>query len=173
MSGVISDDGRCGPYALGHRTHHALEARAEGHLGVYIELYETYDGLVSEPALEMPISDARDQFADVVNRAAYGGEITYVTRRGRRLAAVVPAAHVAAEAAAAGEAATAEACRKLWQSVAHAEDETRAEVRGVIDQLMEVAEDFADIAAADLAWSEVAAGAETTSLEDLAAESGR
>jgi hypothetical protein len=43
----------------------------------------------------------------------------------------------------------------------------------VIDQLMEGAEDFADIAAADLAWSEVAAGAQTISLEDLAAELGR
>jgi hypothetical protein len=40
----------------------------------------------------------------------------------------------------------------------------------VIDQLMEGAEDFA---AADLAWSDVAAGAQTISLEDLAAEFGR
>jgi hypothetical protein len=28
---------------------------------------------MSEAAAEMPISDARDQLADVVNRAVYGG----------------------------------------------------------------------------------------------------
>jgi len=39
------------------------------------------------------VSQARDQFSDAVNRAAFGGEITYVTR-GRnhaRAAAIVPA----------------------------------------------------------------------------------
>ncbi|MFL6094049.1 MAG: type II toxin-antitoxin system Phd/YefM family antitoxin [Blastococcus sp.] len=39
----------------------------------------------------MPVSDARDHLADVVNRAAYSGEAVYITRRGRRLAAIVPA----------------------------------------------------------------------------------
>ncbi|NYT96568.1 type II toxin-antitoxin system prevent-host-death family antitoxin [Salinispora sp. H7-4] len=46
---------------------------------------------MSEPAAELPISDARDSLADVVSRAHYAGRITYVTRRGQRLAAVVPA----------------------------------------------------------------------------------
>ncbi|MBQ1067156.1 type II toxin-antitoxin system prevent-host-death family antitoxin [Micromonospora chalcea] len=46
---------------------------------------------MSEPAAELPISDARDRLADVVSRAYYAGRITYVTRRGQRLAAVVPA----------------------------------------------------------------------------------
>lgn len=51
---------------------------------------------MSEPAFDhdphdLPISAARDQLSEVVNAAAYGGEITYVTRRGRRLAAIVPA----------------------------------------------------------------------------------
>jgi antitoxin Phd len=40
---------------------------------------------------EMSISAARDALADVVSRAHYGGRITYVTRRGQRLAAIVPA----------------------------------------------------------------------------------
>lgn len=40
---------------------------------------------------EMPISDARQHLSEVVNRAAYGREAVYLTRRGRRLAAVVPA----------------------------------------------------------------------------------
>ncbi|MDX5460151.1 type II toxin-antitoxin system prevent-host-death family antitoxin [Micromonospora tulbaghiae] len=46
---------------------------------------------MSEPAAELPISDARDRLADVVSRAYYAGRITYVTRRGQRLAAIVPA----------------------------------------------------------------------------------
>lgn len=40
---------------------------------------------------EMSISAARDRFADLVSRAHYSGRITYVTRRGQRLAAIVPA----------------------------------------------------------------------------------
>lgn len=42
---------------------------------------------------ELSVSQARDHFSDAVNRAAFGGEITYVTR-GRsqqRAAAIVPA----------------------------------------------------------------------------------
>jgi antitoxin (DNA-binding transcriptional repressor) of toxin-antitoxin stability system len=48
--------------------------------------------------VEMSVTEARDRFSDAVSRAAYGGEITYVTR-GRthaRAAAIVPAALVAA-----------------------------------------------------------------------------
>jgi len=33
--------------------------------------------------------EARNQFADILNRAAYGHERTVVTRRGKRIAAVV------------------------------------------------------------------------------------
>jgi antitoxin (DNA-binding transcriptional repressor) of toxin-antitoxin stability system len=42
---------------------------------------------------ELSVSQARDHFSDAVNRAAFGGEITYVTRgRGHhRAAAIVPA----------------------------------------------------------------------------------
>ncbi|GAA2222857.1 hypothetical protein GCM10010429_57310 [Micromonospora olivasterospora] len=54
-------------------------------------MYELYDAGMSEPAAELPISDARDSLADVVSRAHYAGRITYVTRRGQRLAAIVPA----------------------------------------------------------------------------------
>ncbi len=55
------------------------------------ESYDSYAGGMSEPAAELPISDARDSLADVVSRAHYAGRITYVTRRGQRLAAIVPA----------------------------------------------------------------------------------
>lgn len=44
----------------------------------------------AEPAGEMSISAARDDLADVVSRAHYAGRITYVTRRGQRMAAIVP-----------------------------------------------------------------------------------
>lgn len=41
---------------------------------------------------ELSVSEARNQFSDVVNRATFGGEITYVTRgrSQKRAAAVVP-----------------------------------------------------------------------------------
>jgi prevent-host-death family protein len=127
---------------------------------------------MSEPAAELPITEARDQFADVVNRAAYAGAVTYVTRRGRRLAAIVPAAQLAAEAAQAGEEATARACRLLWRSVAGADEVTQAKVRAVIEQLMDAAEDVSDVAAVDAAHAELDAGAPTVSLEELRTEFG-
>jgi antitoxin (DNA-binding transcriptional repressor) of toxin-antitoxin stability system len=48
---------------------------------------------MSAQETELSVSQARDRFSDAVNRAAFGGEITYVTRgRGhRRAAAIVPA----------------------------------------------------------------------------------
>jgi hypothetical protein len=45
----------------------------------------------------------------VVNRAVYSGTVTYLTRRGRRLAAIVPAGRIAADEAKAREEAVAEA----------------------------------------------------------------
>jgi len=48
------------------------------------------------PEVELSVSEARDKFSDAVNRAAFGGEITYITRgRGQqRAAAIVPAEFV-------------------------------------------------------------------------------
>jgi hypothetical protein len=48
--------------------------------------------MAAEPS-EMSVSEARDHFSDAVNRAVFGGEITFVTRGRRHLraAAVVPA----------------------------------------------------------------------------------
>ena len=40
---------------------------------------------------ELPAGEARRAFADVVGRAQYAGHITYITHRGNRVAAVVPA----------------------------------------------------------------------------------
>lgn len=38
------------------------------------------------------VSKARDEFPEIVNRAAYGHERTIVSRRGKDLAAVIPIA---------------------------------------------------------------------------------
>ncbi|WFE94670.1 prevent-host-death protein [Micromonospora sp. WMMD987] len=43
-----------------------------------------------EAAAKPPISDARDSLPDVVSRGHHAGRITCVTRRGQRLAAIVP-----------------------------------------------------------------------------------
>ena len=45
---------------------------------------------------ELSVSQARNHFSDAVNRAAFGGEITYVTRgrNQQRAAAIVPAEFV-------------------------------------------------------------------------------
>ncbi|MGI8800836.1 MAG: antitoxin of toxin-antitoxin stability system [Solirubrobacteraceae bacterium] len=52
-----------------------------------------YAAAMSTEETELSVSQARDRFSDAVNRAAFGGEITYVTRgRGHhRAAAIVPA----------------------------------------------------------------------------------
>lgn len=59
---------------------------------IYVLTYGTYGtyGTYSWVVTEMPMTEARDHLADVVNRVAYSGESTYLTRRGRRLAAIVP-----------------------------------------------------------------------------------
>ncbi len=40
--------------------------------------------------MRIPTVKARDEFSDLVNRAAYGKERVVLTRRGKPLAAVVP-----------------------------------------------------------------------------------
>ena len=47
---------------------------------------------MGEP-MQLSVSEARDRFSDAVNRATFGGEVTYITR-GRnhtKTAAIVPA----------------------------------------------------------------------------------
>jgi prevent-host-death family protein len=120
----------------------------------------------------MPISDAREHLADVVNRAVYGGEATYLTRRGRRLAVVVSAAQLAADDARARQDATVEACRQIWQSVAGADETTRTAVRAGLDQLIEEAEDTADVAVVNAARDDRESGAEPVPWEQVQAELG-
>ncbi|WP_163505926.1 type II toxin-antitoxin system Phd/YefM family antitoxin [Fodinicola acaciae] len=46
-------------------------------------------------AHEVPVTQARAEFADLVNRVVYGGERVVVTRHGKPLAALVSAADLA------------------------------------------------------------------------------
>lgn len=50
-------------------------------------MYRSSDG---EGPGHIGVSEAREQFADLVNRAAYGHERVLVSRRGRPIAAIVP-----------------------------------------------------------------------------------
>jgi prevent-host-death family protein len=45
--------------------------------------------------VQVSVSQARDDFADLVNRAAYKEERVIITRRGRAIAAIVPIEDVA------------------------------------------------------------------------------
>ena len=52
--------------------------------------YEMYESPNEHGAGHVSISEARQDFAELVNRAAYGGERVRVVRRGRAVAAIVP-----------------------------------------------------------------------------------
>jgi prevent-host-death family protein len=131
---------------------------------------------MNEPATEMSISAARDQLADVVNRAVYGGTPTHLTRRGRRLAVIVSEAQLAADAADAvkvREEAVAEACRRIWLGIQDSDEKTQLAVRGIIDRLMEAMEDASDLAAIDAVRAEREAVTASSPSEDAAAGNGQ
>jgi prevent-host-death family protein len=46
---------------------------------------------------EIGLREGRAKFGDLVNRAEYAGETTYITRHGRRVAAIVPINRIAKE----------------------------------------------------------------------------
>lgn len=137
------------------------------------EMYISFSQGMSEAAAEMPISDARDQLADVVNRAVYGGTPTHLTRRGRRLAVVVSETYLAEEETRAREEATAAACRAPWLGVKDAGESTRSAARAVISELMDAAEDAADLAAVDAAMAERDSGVPPVPWEQVRAELGQ
>jgi prevent-host-death family protein len=49
-----------------------------------------YDSTDEHAPGHIGVSQARESFAELVNRAAYGGERVLVSRRGRPIAAIVP-----------------------------------------------------------------------------------
>lgn len=50
-------------------------------------MYDTKD---EHPSGHISVSEARETFAELVNRAAYGHERVLVSRRGKPIAAIVP-----------------------------------------------------------------------------------
>ena len=52
--------------------------------------YEMYEARDEHGNSLVSVSEAREGFADLVNRVAYGNERVLVTRRGRPIAAVIP-----------------------------------------------------------------------------------
>lgn len=56
--------------------------------------YKMYEPKDEHNAGRISVSEARQDFAEIVNRAAYGGERVRVVRRGRAVAAIVPIADV-------------------------------------------------------------------------------
>jgi hypothetical protein len=89
----------------------------------------------------------------------YAGEVTHLTRRGQRVAAIVSTARLATAEAVAREDAIARVCQALWESVQDADEATRARVREVIDRALGSAEDATNPAAAETAEAELEAGA--------------
>ena len=53
-----------------------------------VDSYDTYEP--NSAMTRLNVSKAREEFPDLVNRAAYGKERTIVSRRGKDLAAVIP-----------------------------------------------------------------------------------
>lgn len=53
-------------------------------------LYKMYDSTEDDRGLQVSVSKAREDFAELVNRAAYQHERVVIHRRGRRIAAIVP-----------------------------------------------------------------------------------
>ena len=52
--------------------------------------YEMYESRDDHDPGHVSVSEARQDFAEIVNRVAYGGERVRVMRRGRAVAAIVP-----------------------------------------------------------------------------------
>jgi hypothetical protein len=94
--------------------------------------------------------------------AVEGGQVVYLTRLGRRIAALEPAEERLAqlqrrvEEAKQIEEATAHMCRVTWENVAAVDESNRERVREVLDRAMALAEDLADSAAAELALADPA-----------------
>ncbi len=55
-------------------------------------MYKMYDTRGEDPTSRVTVSEAREDFAELVNRVAYCGERVRIERRGREVAAIVPIA---------------------------------------------------------------------------------
>ena len=58
-------------------------------------MYEMYETSDDHDSIRVSVSQARDDFAELVNRAAYKQDRVIITRHGRAIAAIVPIEDVA------------------------------------------------------------------------------
>lgn len=119
---------------------------------------------------DLPISEARDNLAEVVNKVAYGGEVRYLTRRGRRLAVLA-----SLEAIARTRAEALESVAALVKTALESLDENsdgKPKLRELLDELVELIEDEEDIAAAEAALARIEAGEPTVPWEEVRARLG-
>lgn len=69
--------------------------RSISHTLVYTNVHPRTSGytpLMAQEAQELSTRDVRANLAEVINEAAVNGTITFITTRGRRIAALVPVA---------------------------------------------------------------------------------
>ena len=69
---------------------HSLEARLDTLVRAPDGLYDMYNSKDEHGSGHIAVSEARESFADLVNRVAYRSERVVITRRGRRIAAIIP-----------------------------------------------------------------------------------
>lgn len=67
-----------------------LDRPVDGHRIQAYALCEMYEPDDDHASGRLSVSEAREDFADLVNRVAYRGERVRVMRRGREVAAIVP-----------------------------------------------------------------------------------
>jgi antitoxin Phd len=120
----------------------------------------------------MAISDARDQLSDVVNRAAFGGQKTYITRRGRRLAVVASPDQIAADQAEAARLGVLRVARQALEELEEYPEAIRDALRDTIARAIELAEDSNDLTLYNLSVSNEEGGVEPEPWEKVKAELG-
>lgn len=99
----------------------------------YVDLYKIAYSAYSHAMSEMTVSDARARLADIVDTARVDHEPVYLTRRGRRVAAVIDADDLDRLIEAAEDLADIEAARAAREATAAGEptipwEELRAEL---------------------------------------------
>jgi antitoxin (DNA-binding transcriptional repressor) of toxin-antitoxin stability system len=112
-------------------------------------------------AYEYEVPPHGDAPAEAVE-AAEGGQVVYLTRLGRRIAAIEPAQQRLAQLQRRAEEAkqieeqAARMCRVTWENLPDLDEERRQQIREVLDRAMTLAEDAADNAAAEAALADPA-----------------
>lgn len=120
----------------------------------------------------MPISDARDQFADVVSRAVYGDTATYLTRAADAPRSWSPRPASPRKRPARGKKPPRRPAGALWLGMQDDSEQTRAAVRAVIATLMDAAKDTSGMAALDTAQAEHEAGIQPVPWEQVKGRAG-